>query len=299
MDELLAEIEKAQSWLPALAMEAVIRESEGLEMSDRLAMLIDSSKCIACRACQVACKQWNDLQGWSYSQTVNEGTYENPLDLSAQTWTRVKFIEYDGAGRLQWLFLKEGCFHCTEAACVDVCPTQALKYHPLGLITLEREVCNGCGYCTQACPFSIPRLDKSGFTWQWKATKCVFCQDRTASGLRPACVNTCPTGALSWGSRDEMIGKGKDRVALLKAERGFPNGNLYGEMELGGLGRLYVLTESPLIYGLPEEPRYPTSVMLWQKVIQPVGAFAVIATAVTAFFAFLISRSNIRMEEVE
>ncbi len=268
-------------------------------MAARMAMLIDSSTCIACRGCQVACKQWNDLQGWPYSETVNKGTYENPLDLSAQTWTRVKFIEYEGTDRFQWLFLTEGCFHCTEAACVDVCPTKALKHHPLGLVTIEKELCNGCGYCTQSCPFNIPRLDKTGFTWQWKASKCTFCQDRTTQGLRPACVTACPTGALAWGDRDELMRVGRERVEVLKTRRGLPNANLYGDVELGGLGRLYVLTERPSVYGLLEEPRYPTSVTLWQKIIQPIGGIVVVATGVAAFLAFLIGRSNIRMEEVE
>jgi len=268
-------------------------------MANKLAMLIDTSKCMACRGCQVACKQWNDLEGWTYSKTVNEGSYENPPDLSPQTWTRIKFIEHEGADQFRWLFLKEGCFHCTQAACVDVCPAKALKHHPLGLVTFERELCNGCGYCTQACPFNIPRLDKSGFTWQWKASKCTFCQDRTTNGLQPACVKTCPAGALSWGDREKMINKGRERVEALKTERGFLNANLYGEKELGGLGRLYVLTERPSVYGLPEEPSYPVSVTLWQKIIQPVGGIAVVGTVAAAFFAFLISRSNIRMEEVE
>lgn len=268
-------------------------------MTSRFAMLIDSSKCMACRGCQVACKQWNDLQAWTDSKTVNKGTYENPLDLSAQTWTRVKFIEYEAADRFQWLFLKEGCFHCTEAPCVDVCPAKALQHHPLGMVTVKRELCNGCGYCTQACTFNIIRLDRSGFTWEWKVAKCTFCQDRTTSGLRPACVTACPTGALSWGERDELIRAGRERVEVLKTKRGFPNANLYGEKEMGGLGRLYVLTEPPAVYGLLEEPRYPVSVTLWQKIVQPVGGIAVIAAGVAAFFAFLISRSNVRMEEVE
>lgn len=268
-------------------------------MAIKAAMLIDTSKCIACRACQVACKQWNDLQGWSFSKTVNRGTYENPLDFSAQTWTRVKFVEYEGTDQFHWLFLKEGCFHCTQAACVDVCPTKALKHHPLGLVTIESELCNGCGYCTQACPFQMSRLDETGFTWQWKVAKCTFCQDRTIQGLRPACVTACPTGALSWGDRDEMISQGSKRVGVLKTERGHQNANLYGETELGGLGRLYVLTERPSIYGLPEEPRYPVAITLWQKIIQPVGGIAVTAAAAAAFLAFLVSRSNIRMEEVE
>ncbi len=259
-------------------------------------MLYDASRCAGCRACQMGCKRWNKLPPES---TDPQGLYENPGDLSARTWTLIKLVEHENADGFQWSFLKEGCFHCTQAACVDVCPTKALKHHPLGLVTFERELCNGCGYCTEACPFDIPRLDKTGFTWQWKATKCTFCQDRTPDGLRPACVECCPTGALSWGGRDEMITLGRERVETLRAEQGFPNASFYGETELGGLGRLHVLTERPAIYGLPEHPSYPASITLWQKIIQPVGGIAITATALAAFLAFLVSRTNIRMEEVE
>ncbi len=264
----------------------------------RLAMLIDTSKCMACRGCQVACKQWNDREGWSYSQTVNRGSYENPPDLSPHTWTRIKFIEYEGEDRFQWLFLKEGCMHCTQAACVDVCPTHALKYHPLGLVTFEKELCNGCGYCTQFCPFHIPRLEvENPLTGQVKASKCTFCQDRVTNGLIPACVKTCPVGALSWGERIEMITKGKARVEVLKNERGFPNANLYGETELGGLGRLYILTERPSAYGLPEKPRYPAMATVWQDFVQPLGEIAIGATAVGLLINFLIARRIIKVEE--
>jgi formate dehydrogenase iron-sulfur subunit len=262
----------------------------------RLAMLYDASRCVGCRACQISCKRWNELPPES---TDPQGLYENPSDLSAHTWTLIKLIEHEKAGGFQWLFLNEGCFHCTQAACVDVCPTKALKHHPLGMVTFERELCNGCGYCTQACPFGIPQLDKTGFTWEWKASKCTFCQDRTTNGLQPACVESCPTGALSWGDRDELIRTGKERVEVLKTERDSPNANLYGDVEMGGLGRLYVLTERPSIYGLQEEPHYPTLVTLWQEIIQPVGGIAVVAAAVGAFLAFLVGRTHIRMEEVE
>ncbi len=262
----------------------------------RLAMLYDASRCVGCRACQIGCKRWNKLPPES---TDPQGLYENPRDLSARTWTLIRFIEREKADGVQWSFLKEGCFHCTQAACADVCPTKALNNHPLGLVTFERELCNGCGYCTQACLFDIPRLDKSGFTWQWKASKCTFCQDRTTNDLLPACVESCPTGALSWGDRDEMLAKGRERVQVLQTGWGYTHANLYGETELGGLGRLYVLEEAPSVYGLPEEPRYPISITLWQRIVQPVGGIAVIAAAVVAFFAFLISRSNVRMEEVE
>lgn len=264
----------------------------------RLAMLIDTSKCMACRGCQVACKQWNDLKGWSYSKTINRGGYENPPDLSPQTWTRIKFIEYEGGDRFQWLFLKEGCMHCTRAVCVDVCPTHALKYHPLGFVTFEKDLCNGCGYCTQFCPFHIPRLEvENRLTGQAKASKCTFCQDRVTNGLIPACVKTCPAGALSWGDRAEMIAKAKARVEALKNGRGFPNANLYGERELGGLGRLYILTERPSAYGLPEKPQYPALATVWQDFVQPLGEIAIGATAVGLLINFLIARRNIKVEE--
>ena len=128
----------------------------------RKAMLIDESQCTACRGCQVACKQWNDLEGWSYSKTVNHGSYENPMHLSPQTWTRIKFTEYEDADTFRWLFLKEGCMHCGDPACVAVCPTKALKQKPDGRVTLEPALCNGCGYCSQFCPFDVPQLETYG-----------------------------------------------------------------------------------------------------------------------------------------
>jgi formate dehydrogenase iron-sulfur subunit len=271
-------------------------------MAERLAMYIDTSKCMACRGCQVACKQWNDRRGYvpGERETHNVGTYENPLSLDPQTWTRIKFVEHDDSERFQWLFLKEGCMHCSEAACVDVCPTGALKYGPMGIVTFERELCNGCGYCSQFCPFGVPQLEVlNTLTGEAKSSKCVFCQDRTTNGLKPACVKTCPAGALDWGDRDAMLNKAKARIEELKAERGFPQANLYGETQLGGLGRLYVLTASPEAYGLPKDPKYPAMSTLWQKVLQPVGQVAFGATVVGAIAAFFIARRNVRMEEIE
>ena len=181
----------------------------------RKAMLIDESQCTACRGCQVACKQWNDLEGWSYSKTVNHGSYENPMHLSPQTWTRIKFTEHEDADTFRWLFLKEGCMHCGDPACVAVCPTKALKQKPDGRVTLEPALCNGCGYCSQFCPFNVPQLETYGFfSGEAKSSKCTFCQDRTDNGLLPACVKTCPAKALFWGDRDEMIANGKKRVDM-------------------------------------------------------------------------------------
>jgi len=242
----------------------------------KYAMLIDTIKCTACRGCQVACKQWWDLQG---TKTTNRGTYENPSDRSPNTWTRIKFTEVEVGGRLKWLFLKEGCLHCTNAPCVKVCPTSALKSNELGLVTLERDLCNGCGYCRMFCPFDIPRLEADVVSGYGKATKCNFCQDRVTNGQTPACVKTCPPGALSWGDRAEMLKIAQARVTALRAD-GHPNANLYGETELGGLGRLYVLTEKASLYGLPENPQYPALADLWQDLVQPFGYAAMALVAV-------------------
>ncbi len=262
----------------------------------RVAMLIDESICMGCRGCQVACKQWNDLPG---EQTTQRGSYENPADLSPSTWTRVKYTELGEGEDLQWLFLTQGCFHCAEPACVAVCPTSALKRDPdLGIVTVERELCNGCGYCTQFCPFGIPRLDADLLSGQGKATKCTFCQDRITNGLPPACAKTCPSGAFAFGDRGTMLDRGTARVEKLK-ELGFPNANLYGETEMGGLGRLYVLKERPSLYGLQENPRYPVIASVWQNVVQPLGAVAFGAAAAAVLAFYFVARRSIKMEEVE
>jgi formate dehydrogenase beta subunit len=261
------------------------------------AMLLDLAKCTACRGCQAACKQWNDLPA---EETTNRGTYQNPADLSYDTYTLIHFQERERSdGTLAWLFLNQRCLHCSEAACVDACPTGALAYNELGLVSYVEELCNGCGYCTQFCPFGIPRLGAADvITGEAKSSKCTFCQDRTTNGLVPACAQACPTNAIVFGERDELVLMGKQRVQALK-DKGRADARLYGEKELGGLHQMYVLEEKASVYGLPEDPKYPGSSWLMQKLIQPVGNIAFGAAVVGSVAAFLISRRNIKMEEVE
>jgi formate dehydrogenase iron-sulfur subunit len=211
-----------------------------------MGMLYDTSKCVGCRACQMACKDWNELPPESMD---SEGIYESPTHLSADTWTLIGLAEHGDA----WSFSNYQCMHCAEASCVSVCPTGAATRDG-DTVVIDQEWCIGCGYCVQACPFNVPHRSEETGT----ARKCTFCNDRLANGEQPACASACPTGALTWGQRDELLVKAKERVDTLKVD-GFGDASLYGERELGGLGRLSVLTLPLEAYGLPQSPRYATA----------------------------------------
>lgn len=216
------------------------------------AVLIDLSKCTGCRACQVACKAWNDLPG---ELTTCLGCYDNPPDLSPVTWNRVEFYEFEReSDRVAWLFRPVRCLHCTEASCVEVCPTGAAA-HRGSAVVIDPEWCMGCGYCKTACPFDVPRLGEG--VEKGSAHKCWFCADRVDDGLQPACAQSCPTGAIEYGDRNALIAKGQNKVARLQTA-GLPNANLYGDKLLGGLGQMYVLTDPPSVFGLPEAPKVST-----------------------------------------
>jgi len=220
-------------------------------MSDakRMAMLIDVSKCMGCRGCQVACKQWNQLPA---EKTKFTGSYQNPPVLSAKTWTLVTFNEPED-GAVRWLFRKRQCLHCGEAACQQVCPTGAIKRSDKGIVYIDQGICAGCKYCVEICPFKTPHPSHETGT----ARKCWMCMDRVTNGLDPACVTACPTGALAFGPRDDMVSLARERQQAL-AGQGSPDARIYGETELGGLGAMYVLPEKASAYGLPEAPTLPT-----------------------------------------
>lgn len=258
-----------------------------------VAMLIDTTVCTGCRGCQVACKQWWDLPG---EKTVNTGSLENPPDLSATTWTRITFHEVEQGDEVKWFHMAWGCMHCTDAGCVTVCPTGALKRDGhTGAVTLERNLCNGCGYCQQACPFNVPRLDTNVLTGIGKATKCNFCQDRLANDLVPACAKTCPTGAITFGDRAEMVERGKKRVVKLK-ERGVDQASLYGDQFLGGLGRMFVLGAPAKEYRLPENPKVNPTITVWKKVVRPLGKIGVVATVLGLGVNWFVNMRSRRMK---
>ncbi len=247
-------------------------------------MLIDTSKCIGCRACQAACKQWNQLPA---EKTEFRGSYENPARFSPITWTKIVFREHEENGKLRWLFAKQGCMHCTEAACIKVCPANAIYRTEFGTVKIDPQRCIGCNYCAANCTYQVIGFDQAANV----ARKCTFCHDRISNGRIPACAKACPTGAITYGERADLIALAQKRAGeLQKAGKG--NANVYGIEELSGLGMVYVLENRPEAYGLPENPRIRLSTHVWDYIFKPVRIFVVIA----AFFALWVNRGESKKE---
>jgi len=261
-------------------------------------ILYDATKCTACRGCQAACKQWHNLPG---EETSNWGSYQNPRDLSVDTWLLMEFREVGENGDLKWLFSRRSCLHCTDAACVKVCPTGALYYHPLGFVSVDQGMCTSCGYCVEFCPFDVPRLDinrASGLGS--RIEKCTACTtpglDRIDNGYEPACVKACPPKALRYDNWEDMVSLGKARVLELKAE-GHADARLYGETEVGGTHVLYVLDDLPENYGLPADPKVPAAATAWQDVLKPLGYAAAGIVGLGLLINIMVARARIITRE--
>ncbi|HYF91467.1 MAG TPA: 4Fe-4S dicluster domain-containing protein [Symbiobacteriaceae bacterium] len=248
------------------------------------AMLVDISDCIGCKACEVACKQWNRNPA---EMAPFQGSYQSHPNLTASTWTLINFREtVRDSGDVVWTFQKHNCMHCSEAGCVMVCPVDALRHDEYGIVNLDFDKCIGCGYCEQACPYDAVHVDAQLWNTNKKAGKCTLCFDRITNGLSPACVQACPTDCIKYGARDELIRWGKERVDLLR-KRGFPAATLYGADELGGLHQLYVLTDSPDKFGLPVAPVISKRIFIWQRWLKPIGK-VLVGTMLFGLFANLV-----------
>jgi formate dehydrogenase iron-sulfur subunit len=254
----------------------------------QIAKLIDESKCIGCKACQVACMNWNDLRD---DVGANIGVYDNPSDLTPSSWTVMRFFEVEtpaqggGPANLEWLIRKDGCMHCEDPGCLKACPAPgAIVKYDNGIVDFISENCIGCGYCVKGCPFNVPRISARDN----KAYKCTLCSDRVAVGREPACVKTCPTGAISFGTRDDMVAYGERRAGELR-ERGFGNAGLYNPAGVGGTHVMYVMkhADQPQLVGLPKDPTVSPMVALWKGVAKPLALAGMIGAVLVGFFHYM------------
>jgi formate dehydrogenase iron-sulfur subunit len=229
----------------------------------------DTSVCIGCKACEVACKEWNEVPDDGYLLTGM--SYDNTQELGASSWRHVAFIEKpEGPGKtvdlgmpdlgppapddsgVRWLMSSDVCKHCTHAACLDVCPTGALFRTEFGTVVVQPDVCNGCGYCVPACPYGVIDVRKD----DGRAFKCTLCYDRLKEGQTPACAQACPTESIQFGELDELRERADRRVAELH-EKGLDVARLYGrdpDDGVGGDGAFFLLLDDPEVYGLPPDP---------------------------------------------
>ncbi|APC11092.1 MULTISPECIES: formate dehydrogenase subunit beta [Providencia] len=245
--------------------------------------LIDVSSCIGCKACQVACSEWNDIRD-EVGHCV--GVYDNPTDLSAKSWTVMRFSETSENGKLEWLIRKDGCMHCADPGCLKSCPSAgAIIQYSNGIVDFQSEHCIGCGYCIAGCPFNVPRLNPKDN----RVYKCTLCVDRVSVGQEPACVKTCPTGAIRFGTKREMLEYGEERVTKLK-NRGYAQAGIYDPEGVGGTHVVYVLhhADKPQLYhDLPKDPQIDTPINLWQSVLKPLSVAGFIATFAGLIFHYV------------
>ncbi|HHJ1297279.1 formate dehydrogenase subunit beta [Pseudomonas sp. P1B16] len=262
-----------------------------------VAKLIDVSICIGCKACQVACNEWNDLRD---EVGHNVGVYDNPADLTPDTWTLMRFDEHqDENGKLEWLIRKDGCMHCADPGCLKACPQPgAIIQYANGIVDFQSEHCIGCGYCVAGCPFDVPRISKKDN----KAYKCTLCVDRVTVGQEPACVKTCPTGAINFGSKADMLVQAEERVSELQG-RGFAGAGIYDPQAVGGTHVFYVLqhADKPQLYHkLNPDPRISSAIEGWKGWLKPVAAAAFFATLAGTVFHYIgVGPNEVEEDEKE
>jgi len=215
----------------------------------------DTTLCIGCKACEVACKQWNQLPADGFHWTGN--SYDNTVTLSDTTWRHVSFVEQFEGGAGRWLMMSDVCKHCAHAPCQEVCPTGALIYNEFDNVYVQQDICNGCANCVVACPFGVLSRNKE----DGRAHKCTLCYDRQKLDLAPACAKHCPTESIKFGKMSELRAHAQRRVEDLQA-RGETDAYLYGAEPMGeysALNSFFLLKDRPAVYNLPEEPRRPTA----------------------------------------
>ena len=240
----------------------------------------DSTLCIGCKACEVACKEWNEVPADGYVWTGR--SYDNTGTLGHSTWRHVKFVERTRGGGPAWDFSSDVCKHCEHAGCLDACPTGSIVRTEFGGVFVQPDICNGCGYCVVSCPFGvIDRRPDDG-----RAFKCTFCYDRQKAGLQPACATACPTESIQFGDLDVLRKRAADRVLQLQA-RGLDDVVVYDptHTSVGGTHAIFLLRGSVADYNLPQDPEVPTLLLgpSWRSAVLA-AAFTLIATTLSFLF---------------
>lgn len=286
--------------------------------SVRYGFFTDTSVCIGCKACEVACKEWNGVPELPRGGFTGH-SLDNTGDLGANAWRHVAFIEQLGGAEpeptaervglewfgddpqpppvgatpagsqgvpdFRWLMASDVCKHCSEAACLEVCPTGALFYTEFGSVVVQDDVCNGCGYCVAACPFGVISRREPDLVAGGGAHKCTLCYDRLRSGQQPACAAACPTDSIQFGPLDELRQRARGRLDELVAA-GVPGAQLYGDDAddgVGGFGAFFLLLDDPEVYGLPPDPVTPTRRLAGMWATAAVAGGALAAGVVAAF----------------
>ncbi len=265
----------------------------------------DTSLCIGCKACEIACKQWNQLPA---SDPVWTGSsYDNTGQLSATTWRHVQFIEHIGRPDIpliqpgsalssspqstalpffnsdRWLMQSDVCKHCANAPCQEACPTGSIIRTEFDTVYVQQDICNGCGYCVIACPFGVIARDQYG---DLTAHKCTLCYDRLKDGFEPACAKACPTDSIQFGEVEQLKAHARERLGILH-ERGVKEAQLYGVDDTildGGLNSFFLLLDEPEIYNLPQNPQRPSNNVI------PASFWTIVAAAVMGLFGILFFR---------
>jgi len=233
-------------------------------MPEPMGFYTDTTVCIGCKACEVACKEWNQLPATGGGRHEMSGdSYDNTRRLDGMHWRHVKFIEQFSEDRSEgrWLMMSDVCKHCAQAGCLEVCPTGAIIRTEFGTVLIQQEICNGCNYCVPSCPYGVITV---GMEADGKAHKCTLCYDRLKGGMEPACAKACPTDSIQFGPLDALRPRAQARVEALR-DQGFSEAQLYGAP--GGTGAtngieslnsFFLLMDHPNVYNLPEAPKLPS-----------------------------------------
>jgi formate dehydrogenase iron-sulfur subunit len=289
-------LDYTESILPGMIpQEAELTAGCTIEPGKSYGFFTDTSLCIGCKACEVACKEWNSLPAEEFKLSGN--SYDNTGGLSATTWRHVKFVEKisDGGERAttlqpfqsNWLMMSDVCKHCSPAPCLEACPTGALFRTEFDTVVVQQDICNGCGYCVPACPFGVVELNPP----DGRAHKCTLCYDRLKGGLEPACAKACPTDSIQFGELSALHRRAKERVEKLH-EQGRTDAYLYGAPGSPGandgiehLNAFFLLTDRPEVYNLPPSPKLPSKKVA-PGLLTGLATMAFFALATVATFAF-------------